>query len=278
MIEVIFLIVLALVWIIFATVQDLKQREVADWLNFSLIIFALGFRFFYSLFNSLNFDFFYQGLIGLGIFFIIGNLLYYCRIFAGGDAKLMISLGTILPFSTILFINFKIFLYFLLGFFFIGAIYGLIWSIVLSLKNFTKLKIQFSKQFRKNKIKIYSFMLFGIIFMILGFMQDLFFIIGILIFISVYLFIYAKAVDETCMVKKIKVKDLREGDWLYKNFKIGKKLIKADWEGLNKKDIKLIQKNCSVVLIRQGIPFVPVFLITFLIFLYLWFFNQNLFY
>ena len=31
---------------IFAVVQDLKKREIANWVNFSLIIFALGFRFF----------------------------------------------------------------------------------------------------------------------------------------------------------------------------------------------------------------------------------------
>ena len=99
MFEIIFLIALAIVWMSFGSIQDLKQREISNWLNFSLIIFALAFRFFYSLFNSENFLFFYQGLIGLGIFFVIGNLFYYSRLFAGGDAKLMISLGTILGFS-----------------------------------------------------------------------------------------------------------------------------------------------------------------------------------
>ena len=47
-----------------------------------------------------SFNFFYQGLIGLGIFFVLGNAFYYGRFFAGGDAKLMISLGAILPLST----------------------------------------------------------------------------------------------------------------------------------------------------------------------------------
>ncbi|MBI2056754.1 hypothetical protein HYT91_00690 [Candidatus Pacearchaeota archaeon] len=52
MFHIIFLVALALVWMIFAVVQDLKKREIANWVNFSLIIFALGFRFFYSLFNG----------------------------------------------------------------------------------------------------------------------------------------------------------------------------------------------------------------------------------
>src|SRR3972149_8020331 len=97
MLETSFLFVLALIWVVFATVQDFRTREVANWLSFSLIIFALGFRFFYSLFALGNFNFFYQGLLGLGVFFIIGNLLYYGKLFAGGDAKLLIALGTILP-------------------------------------------------------------------------------------------------------------------------------------------------------------------------------------
>ena len=50
-----FLILLGLVWIIFAVVQDLRKREIANWLNFSLVIFALVFRFrgFWDLYSSL---------------------------------------------------------------------------------------------------------------------------------------------------------------------------------------------------------------------------------
>jgi len=79
MFEFIFLFLLALVFIIFAVVQDLKSREIANWLNWSLVIFALGFRFFWSLFQG-EWSFFYQGLIGFGIFFVFGNLFYYTHL------------------------------------------------------------------------------------------------------------------------------------------------------------------------------------------------------
>ena len=72
MFEEMFLVVLGLIWIVFAMVEDLKTREIFNWVNFSLIIFALGFRFFFSLFSGEGFQFFYQGLIGLGIFFVLG--------------------------------------------------------------------------------------------------------------------------------------------------------------------------------------------------------------
>lgn len=270
MYEMVFLWVLALVWIIFATVQDLKTKEIANWLNFSLIIFALGFRFFYSLFSSGEFGFFYQGLIGLLVFFVIGNLLYYGRMFAGGDAKLMIALGPVLPFSLVFLENLKIFVLFFLIFLFVAAFYSLIFSLVLALKNFKKFRKEFGSQLNKNRKITYLVLLLGLLFMILGLFEILFFSLGILIFIIPYFYLYAKAVDETSMIKKIKTNKLVEGDWLYKNLRVGKKFVEAKWEGLKKEDIKAIRKKYKTVLIRQGMPFAPVFLISLLILIYLW--------
>ena len=270
MYEITFLWILALVWIVFATVQDLKMREIANWLNFSLIIFALGFRFFYSIFSAGNFSFFYQGLIGLLIFFVIGNLLYYGRMFAGGDAKLMIALGAVLPFSGVFSENLKIFFLFLLIFLFVAAFYSLIFSLILALKNFKKFRREFNFQLKKNRRIIYPILLLGLIFMFLGLFEILFFSLVIFIFIIPYFYLYAKAVDEDSMIQKIKTYKLVEGDWLYKNLRIGGKFIEAKWEGLKKADIKVIRKKYKTVLIRQGMPFAPVFLISFLILIYLW--------
>lgn len=278
MYEIIFLLMIGFIWILFASIQDLKSREVANWVNFSLIIFALGFRFFYCLFSEINFNFFYQGLIGLGIFFILGNLFYYSRIFAGGDAKLMIALGTILPFSEYFLINLRIFIVFLIVFLFIGSFYGLFWGFALSIKNFKKFKKEFSKQFKKNKLIIYLLSCLGICLAIFSFISPLLIAFGVLFFLLPYFYFYAKAIEEVCMIKEVKVNKLTEGDWLYKNLKVGRKLIKANWDGLSKKDIQLIKKNYKQIKIKQGIPFVPVFLISFLILISLWFFKEVVFY
>src|SRR3989344_2481323 len=121
-----FLFGLGFVWLLFATFSDIKTREIPNWLNFGLIAFALGFRFFYSLFSLDNFSFFYQGLFGLAMFFVLGNILYYARMFAGGDKKLMIALGSVLPFFPYFTSNLKVFLVFFLLFFFAGAVYGIL--------------------------------------------------------------------------------------------------------------------------------------------------------
>jgi Flp pilus assembly protein protease CpaA len=267
--EIIFLIVLALIWIVFAAVQDLRTREIANWLNFSLVIFALGFRFFYSLFSE-SFGFFYQGIIGFGIFFVLGNLLYYGRFFAGGDAKLMISLGAVLPFSEIFSVNLKIFVLFFLLFLLVGGIYSIIASVYFSMRDFKKFKKEFGFQLKKNKRLIYPVLFFGLIIMLLGFLENILFFFGVLIFILPYFYIYTKAVDEACMIKKIKTSQLTEGDWLYKDAKIGNRIIKARWEGLKKEEIKQLRKKYKIILIRKGIPFSLVFFISFLFLIYFW--------
>lgn len=264
MFEVIFLIILAGIWIIFATVQDVRSREIANWLNFSLIIFALGFRFFYSLFSDMGFGFFYQGLIGLGIFFILGEIFYYGKVFAGGDVKLLRALGVVLPFNIGFLANVKVFVIFFILFLIAGAVYGLIYSFVLMNKNFVNFKKEFLKQFKKNKKTIYVAIIFGILFLIAGFVEILFFVLGGFIFIFPYIYLYAKSVDEVCMVKHLKVSELREGDWLYKDVKIGKKLIKANWDGITQEDIKLLKRRNKNILIRQGIAFSPAFLLAFI--------------
>jgi len=269
MYEIIFLIILALVWIFFAVVQDLRTREIANWLNFSLIIFALGFRFFYSLFN-LDFGFFYQGIFGLGIFFIIGNLFYYGKIFAGGDAKLMIALGTILPFKNNFYDNLNLFLIFLMIFLFIGLIYTLIGSLWFSFNNFKSFRKEFKKQLRKLRKYYFSGLFIAVLLVFLGFVSEIFLSLGILIFVFLNLYIYAKAVDESSMIRKVGTGKLTEGDWLYKNMRVGRKTIKATWEGLKKQEIVLLKKHYKEIKIRYGIPFSPVFLISFLVLI--WFF------
>lgn len=264
----VFLISLTLIWIIFAVIQDIKKREIADWLNFSLLIFALGFRFFYSLFEA-DFNFLYQGLIGFGIFFVIGNMFYYMKIFAGGDAKLLISLGAILPLNYSFTQNIDGMLLFLFLFLIAGAIYGIFSSIYLAIKNSKAFKKEFKKQFKKHKNLAIATLFIAIFFVILGLNQIYLAYFAILIFILPYLYVFAKSVDEACMIKKISPKKLTPGDWLYKNVKVKNKTIKATWDGLTKDEIKLLQKQNKKVSIRQGIPFSPAFIISFIAWAYI---------
>jgi len=281
-----FLIVIALIWIVIEIIQDFKSREVANWWNFSLIFLVLGYRGFLSI-HSWNYWWFLWGLIGLGVGFGIANLFYYSRMFAGGDAKLLMALGSILPLTLSFNLNLKILIVFLICFLIFGGIYGLIYSVVLSLVYFNDFKKSFVKEFLKNKFLFYvSFIVASIcLFAYLFTLNSLFIGLGILIILSGILLIFAKSVEESCLVKNVKIKDLTVGDWLVHDVTIGKKnkkVIHANWDGLMEEDLEVLRKsNIKKIKIRYGIPFTPSFLFGFvgvLIWIYLFdFFNFVIF-
>lgn len=268
-----FLIIIGILWLIIASISDIKKREVANWLSFSLIIAGLVYRAFFSILNS-DLWFFLFGLIGLAVFVALGYAFYYSRVFAGGDAKLLMALGVIIPFSynfKSIFYDFALFLFLLL---IVGAVYGVISSIVLSLKNWKLFVKEFKKQFILKKQIFYVSLVLTLFLalIILLFNAVYFLFLSVLILFTAFLFIYAKAVEEACMIKEIKAENLTEGDWLYEKIRIEQKIIKPHWEGLTEKQVKLIQKygKNRKILIKQGVPFVPVFLIAFIIFFLLW--------
>ena len=265
MMEIYVLFGLGLIWILFATIEDIRTREIANWLNFSLIIFALGFRFFYSLFEMDGFGFFYQGVIGFGIFFVLSNLFYYGKMFAGGDQKLMMALGAVLPFSLDFNYNLKLLGGFVFLFLIVGAVYGLAASLYFGIRNFDKFRKEFVKQIGKRRSFVTVFLALAFVFLILGFWQSALFSFGIFFFVIPYFYLYVKSVDEACMVRKVKTSKLTLGDWLYKNEKVGTKVVKATWDGLTEKDIKLLRKRGGEVYIRYGVQFAPVFLISFVL-------------
>ncbi|MBR9704606.1 hypothetical protein GOV12_04285 [Candidatus Pacearchaeota archaeon] len=270
-IENMFLIIIALIWMIGAVLQDLRRREVDNVWNFSLIGFALAYRLAVSAFNG-DYLFILNGLIGLGVFFFLGNLFYYSRMFAGGDAKLLISLGAILPLSYNLITNLKIFGIFIIGFLILGSLYVLIWAIFLMIRNWKVFRKEFIKQWKRYE------KMFLIFFIVIIVLMLILVILGISVFIVItgvillfpILFIFAKSIEESCMVKGISPRKLTEGEWLYKDIRVGKKKIKASWEGVSSSELRLIKKNYKKkVLIKLGIPFTPSFLLGFLVLLFI---------
>lgn len=265
-----FLIALAFVWIVVAVIQDLRKREVANWWNFSLIVIALAYRAFVSVWLW-SYWHFVWGLVGFGVFFLLANLLYYARVFAGGDAKLLMALGAILPFSTLFFENLRIFVYFIFLLLFCGSIYGLIYSIFLSYKNRGDFSQKFLEQFHKNKNIFYVFVILSVLVLVIVLFAEIYLFIwfSLIVLLFPFLYVYAKAIEESCMVKKKYAKELTIGDWLYENVKVGRKTIKPNWEGLSEIELDVLKKSRKKILVKEGIPFTPSFLFAFLVLIFL---------
>lgn len=262
MIEV-FLLVIGLIWIFIASIQDIRKREVYNWLSFSLITIALVFRILYSIINN-DFNFLLYGVIGLVIFIILGYGFYYSRIFAGGDAKLLMPIGLLLPYNN------SSSLFMLLVFIFLmfasGAIYGIIYSIILSINNRQRFSKEFIIQFKVHKNWLFIGIIVGLISLIIPmlFLGGILFLIPIFIPFIILLYIYAKAVENSSMIKEIKGNEITIGDWLYEKVKIGNNTIEPNWEGVNEEEIKQLKKM-NKIKIKYGIPFVPAIFIAFVL-------------
>ncbi len=268
--EDLFLVILAFIWIIVAVIQDLRKREVANWWNFSLIGVALAYRAFVSLYLA-DYNYLIWGVFGFLVFVVLAYAFYYARLFAGGDAKLLMGLGAVLPFSNSFLLNLEIFIYFIVLFLVCGSVYGLFYSFVLALRNRKKFSKEFLKQLGKNKKLVQIFVVLAVIMLIfvLAIGELIFSFLSLMILLFPFLFAYAKAIEESCLIVQKKTKDLVLGDWLYKEVKVGSKKIKPNWEGLSEKDLAVLKKYKGKVSVKDGIPFTPAFLFAFAILIYL---------
>lgn len=258
MFEYYFLYILAFIWIVFAVFQDLKYREISNWLNFSLIAFVLAYRLIYS--NLIgDYSFFVNGVIGILLFIGIGYALYYGRVFAGGDAKLLFGLGGIFPYA-----NYYDFAVYGLGFLFLllssGVVYTIIYSSFIAFRNKNNFVREFVKNFRSYKIWFFASIILSLVTI---FFFKLFFWVPLILF---FVFIYAKAIEKSSMIRLISPQEVTEGDWLYESVKVNGRLIEPSVHGLSYEEILFLRKSGKNVRIRFGIPFAPAFLIALIMY------------
>lgn len=263
---------MAVIGLAAATIQDLRTREVPDWVTYGLIGAGFGVRLIGALGNEQWF-YFFSAWLGLGATFVLGSLMYYARQWGGGDAKMMMALGVLFAtkpafipetgilFLGVLFINILLF----------GAVYGLAWGILLAWKHrkkFTQVAKALLQEKKMVSIRIYAIIVAGIVMSLAFLMDDLFIrlstmTLALLILLYPYLWIYVKAVEKACLYKQLKPRELTEGDWVEQDIIINKKVIyKMKNTGIEKTDIqRLIKAKVKQVTVKEGIPFIPPFLL-----------------
>ncbi len=264
-------LIIALAVLIIGSCSDLRTREVPDWINFALIFIGVGIHSILAITTSSWQPLLSSG-VGLGIGIGVAFAMYYMGQWGGGDAKMMMGLGAI--------IGFDLSNLFLIGFiinaFILGAAYGLIYGVVLALRK----RKEFAKKFRELYYKTPKYLRIAVLWLlllmiVLGLVVMFLFpsillisVIGLLIVLLAvyYLYLFAKAVEKCCMLKYVKPSELTEGDWIVDEIKIKGKYVCGPKDlGIEKKQIQQLKKhNIKKVLIKDGIPFVPSFLISFI--------------
>lgn len=259
-------------FLVFAVVQDIRFKEISDWLNASLFIIGVFYVLNLSI-SSGNYSLVIYSLLVSLILFGFGSLLYYTKSFGGGDVKLLTALGpylVILHYNMImsfdfiwLSISFFVFSLFIFGFF-----YALIFSIYLVIKKPEGFKKEFSKVWKEYRILFLFLLLF---FIIIGFNSDLegikwFSFFGAFLVLSS---LFLQSVEKKHFIQMLNPRELRVGDWLTKPIRIKNKLISVRADGLSKEEILLLIKRGKKVEIKSGIAFAPAFILAMLFMVFL---------
>jgi len=280
------LITIGAVGLIVGSITDLQKREVADWVNYSLLFAGLGLRALYAA-QAGNLWYLVAGIIGAIIMFSIALFMYYTGQWGGGDAKMLMGLGalfatfqpvtilgmtpvfgdellftlTIFPegttllFLPLLFINIMI----------AGAIYGLLWSLAQAVRYRSALRHNMKTALDNPALKKQRYIswIIAAITIIIALtlpMPQRAILLGItavaLLYVPLRTFI--KAVETSAMIRTMSLDDITEGEWVTEEITHGGRKV-ADARTTITADIikKLDTTACPQVTARiwsWGIP------------------------
>lgn len=260
----ILVVIMTLIFLTAATYQDLRTREVANWLSFGLLFAGLGIRTLFSFSGGWNI--LLAGLLGGALCYLIGWFFHATDQWGGGDTKLLMGMGMVLgfdfrlqEFSLLLFLA-----YLLFG----GAVFGVFWCGWIAIRQ-QKVFVPAFRSLQRNYRGWQIASLTGGALLLGGVFFSPFFIpVALFPVLGFYLFLFMKSVEEGCFRKKCSPEQLVEGDWLADDVLYRKKLIhpkgtvtKADiWKLIEEKQ----QGKIPGVVVKEGIPFVPGFLLAFI--------------
>jgi Flp pilus assembly protein protease CpaA len=273
MLEIIFLVV-AFIGSILAAYFDLKTTEIPDRIPYVMMIIGIVGHIVKSYLAWSYWPFLLSLIYGLS-FLGFGFLMYFMGQWGGGDAKILSSMGFLLPISPI---PIETFFPFPLSFFFnvflVGAAYMILYALIMSVIN-KKIWSVFLRDLKANAriILIFNFSL--IVFIILSgvvftkyfeplpVVDVMFFGITIVLgFLGLFiLWKFVKVVEEVGFKRKIPVSELKVGD-VPVDYKI--------WEGITEKDLRKMKRSGKKwIWIKEGVRFAPAFPLALLFTLYL---------
>lgn len=244
---------------------DIRTREVPDWLSYAFIMAAIGVRAIFSVEQGIMI--LLSGILGLLICFTIACLLYYTSQWGGGDSKLLMGMGAAIGVTIPLQASSLHLLWFFIGLLFLGAIYGLIWMSIIATQNRKVFREQWTLTITHSHKS--NFIVLGITaaLILLAIAHPLFWPIVPFPMIVLYLFLFVNTVERSCFYIYKLPKNLVEGDWLAENVTISGKTVLSP-KTLEKEDIMMlksfeVEKKVKKVLIKEGIPFTPGFVLAY---------------
>ncbi|MFH1064402.1 MAG: A24 family peptidase [Candidatus Woesearchaeota archaeon] len=266
------LFTIVLIALLIGTYTDFKVREVPDWLNYGLIFVGIGLRLIFSIAYH-DAGYLLEGIFGLGAFFVIAIVMFYGGQWGGGDAKMVMGLGALIGLK----LSLDAFLIgFMINIVICGAIFGILFSIYLVALDFRCFAKEFNKRFKEKKHEKWVVWITTVALLVLSTVLPVQLKVSVVVLagmllLTFYMFVYLKAVEAASMIKWVSPDKLTEGDWIVEDVIVGGKKICGPKDlGIDMSQIKKLirlskQGKVKKVLVKYGIPFVPSFLLAFLL-------------
>jgi len=260
--------------LLIASITDVKSTEVPDWLTYGGIAAGIGLHLVVAVMEW-SWRPLLSGGLGLLLFIVLGYIMYYAGQWGGGDSKAMMAVGALLGFE---FAFDHVAVAFLINALFIGAIYGIGWMIYIAIKKRKKFLPYFAKMAHKKSYVIARYSSLSVL-VVLGaasffvadpILRTMLLMLAVFIPFIVYMMMLVKTVEKACMIRSAKPSELLEGDWIVKDVMAGKKRLAGPKDlGITKwqiSEIKRLSKRRKIrILVKDGIPFVPSFLIAYIV-------------
>ena len=269
-----FLLLLALIGIVIGSATDIKKREVPDWVSYSMMVSGIGIRMLFAI-ALLSWQPLLAGVYGVLVCAVVANVMYYLGQWGGGDAKALMGVGALVGIAGWTRADFT--LAFLLNLIIAGALYGLAYSLAIGLLRPRRTWTAMRSAFTRLPKQVYALALVIVALIIVCFailpMREALYLAGTLTGLLALLLIlwsFAKAVEDSAMLQWVAPSRLTEGDWIAKDVMVGRKRITGPKDlGVTRAQIRLLKKlhregKVKKVLLKVGIPFMPAFLIAFI--------------
>ncbi len=230
--------ILGLAVLLIASINDLKIREVPDWLSYTFLFTAVIANLILSVMEN-DYWIILNSLAGVLFGFILGLIFFYTGQWGGGDSKIMMGLlgligVNILSFYSLVIGKIDVITYILsakwflliINFALAGAVYGLLFSIIVGIRKRKEYLKAIEKELKDKQFKLIRkvVFIFAVCSMLLGALLNItisglsmgIFIggLGLFVLVMFYVWAFAKSIDNGCMYKRVRANKATIGDWI----------------------------------------------------------------
>ncbi len=241
--------IFTIIYLIIASYSDYKTREIPDYVNYSAFIIGFLYRSYSAIINQNHYFLLIPLILSLTLFGI-SYLLYITGGWGGGDTKLLTTTAMLLGWEEN---NPYFFAKYLLGLFIFMFLWSMIYALTIGLLNYKKVWKNMHKP------RLLTLIITGIILYTIIKNK-----IILILFALLSLIEPIKIIQDTCFIKEIKAKELTLGDWIVKKTRIGNYELKPRKTGANEEDLRKVKKSNKKILIKEGVPLAPAFLLAYL--------------